>query len=432
MNHDNLNDRAQAVLDTNWLGRVTKPAPRLYPHQWSWDSAFIAIGNRHRRLDRAMVEMETLFAAQWTDGMVPHIVFADNDPGYFPGGDYWQSWRSPACPDGVSSSGICQPPVHATAVLAVYRAAPGDEARSFIESMVPKLAKWHDYLHRVRAVDGPLIEAWHPWGSGRDNNPEWDPALDAVHVPPGSPAPYRRADLTHADAADRPSDAEYDRYLYLVEQLRAEGYNPSDPSALPFRVCDIVMNSLLVRAEDDLATLVELMGGDGAERRKLGDRVWNAIDDQLWVPETGLYHSLNAVDGSILPVRTSGAFMTMAARPLKPGRLTRLLEAFERDFLVEVEGGGRVPLTIPADEVGFDAGRYWRGPAWINMTWLIADGLYRQGHQALGDELRSGSLELCDRIGFHEYFDPARGTGHGSDDFSWSAALVIELLSRSG
>ncbi len=420
------------MLDTNWLGQVTKPAPRLYPYQWSWDSAFIAIGNRHRRWERAVTEMETLFEAQWADGMVPHIVFADHEPGYFPGGEYWQSWRSPACPEGVSSSGICQPPVHASAVLAVHRSGSGPEARRFLESMVPKLAKWHDYLHQARAVDGPLIEVWHPWESGRDNNPEWDPALDAVHVPPGSLEPYQRADLTHADPADRPSDAEYDRYLYLVEQLRGDGYHPGDPSALPFRVCDIVMNALLVRAEDDLATLIELLGGDGTERRTLGDRLWQAIEDQLWVPETGLYHSLNAVDGAVLPIRTSGAFLAMAARPLHPTRLASLLEAFERDFLVAVDGGGRVPLTIPTDETGFDAGRYWRGPAWINMTWLIADGLDRQGRADLAEELRAGSLTLCDRIGFHEYFDPARGTGHGSDDFSWSAALVLEILNGDG
>ena len=38
-----LLESAKAVLDQNWLGHATKPAPRLYPHQWSWDSAFIAL-----------------------------------------------------------------------------------------------------------------------------------------------------------------------------------------------------------------------------------------------------------------------------------------------------------------------------------------------------------------------------------------------------
>jgi hypothetical protein len=41
---DELVQRARAVLDANWRGRSTVPSRSLYPHQWSWDAAFIAIG----------------------------------------------------------------------------------------------------------------------------------------------------------------------------------------------------------------------------------------------------------------------------------------------------------------------------------------------------------------------------------------------------
>jgi hypothetical protein len=37
--NDMLVPLAKAVLDVNWIGEYTKPGPRLYPHQWSWDSA---------------------------------------------------------------------------------------------------------------------------------------------------------------------------------------------------------------------------------------------------------------------------------------------------------------------------------------------------------------------------------------------------------
>ena len=32
------NDMAKAkdILDRNWMGTATKPAPTLYPHQWNW------------------------------------------------------------------------------------------------------------------------------------------------------------------------------------------------------------------------------------------------------------------------------------------------------------------------------------------------------------------------------------------------------------
>jgi hypothetical protein len=30
------------------------------------------------------------------------------------------------------------------------------------------------------------------------------------------------------------------------------------------------------------------------------------------------------------------------------------------------------------------------------------------------------------RWGFHEYFDPYKGTGYGTDNFSWTAALFLD------
>ena len=35
---------AARVLETNWSGDHMVPSRSLYPHQWSWDTAFIAIG----------------------------------------------------------------------------------------------------------------------------------------------------------------------------------------------------------------------------------------------------------------------------------------------------------------------------------------------------------------------------------------------------
>ena len=54
-------DRATSVLRRNDMGGWTRAAPDLYPHQWSWDSAFIAIGLAHLDVRRAASELTTLF-----------------------------------------------------------------------------------------------------------------------------------------------------------------------------------------------------------------------------------------------------------------------------------------------------------------------------------------------------------------------------------
>ena len=86
-------DRAIAVLKENDRGSYTVPTKGLYPFQWNWDSCLTALGQRHFDEDRAWTEIETLFAHQWPDGMVPHIVFHVDDEGYFPGPGVWATGR---------------------------------------------------------------------------------------------------------------------------------------------------------------------------------------------------------------------------------------------------------------------------------------------------------------------------------------------------
>jgi len=62
---------AKTVVDFNWTGHYTQPGPRLYPHQWSWDSAFIAIGYARYNQNRAVKELNHLFSSQWENGLLP-------------------------------------------------------------------------------------------------------------------------------------------------------------------------------------------------------------------------------------------------------------------------------------------------------------------------------------------------------------------------
>jgi glucosylglycerate hydrolase len=172
--------RAAEILRRNDMGAWTKAAPDLYPHQWSWDSAFIAIGLARLDTRRAARELLTLFEHQWKNGKVPHIVFNPEAPpeSYFPGADHWAC--AAASPDAPSSppytSCLCQPPMHAIAALRIWEAA-GDggaraEAGAFLREIYPKLFAWHRYLATARDPEGSgLVTIYHPWESGTDNSP---------------------------------------------------------------------------------------------------------------------------------------------------------------------------------------------------------------------------------------------------------------------
>ena len=115
---DNLLEQAVEVLKANDRGKWTVPAGDLYPHQWLWDSCFTAIGLRHIDVERAQVEIISLLRGQWSDGMVPNIVFADG-PDYHQDRELWRSRVNPFSPNGVATSGITQPPMLAEAVVKV-------------------------------------------------------------------------------------------------------------------------------------------------------------------------------------------------------------------------------------------------------------------------------------------------------------------------
>nr|WP_324615847.1 hypothetical protein [Streptomyces puniciscabiei] len=282
---------AARVLDANWTGGSTVPSRSLYPHQWSWDSAFIAIGLRHVSPLRAQTELETLLAAQWADGRVPHIVFNPSVPldAYFPSPDFWRSstaGHAAGAPRTVQTSGIVQPPVHALAAWLVHRADPGlSRARGFLARMYPRLAAWHRYLlHRRDLGGGGLVSVVHPWEQGMDNSPCWDAPL--ARTTPAPARSFRRADLDHGAPEDRPTDLDYGRYVRLAADYRDAGYTDEEGE---FAVEDPAFNALLIASEHALARIAEELGAAGTARHARAERLTQALVDRLWDPAYGMF-----------------------------------------------------------------------------------------------------------------------------------------------
>jgi len=134
---------AQDVLAQNDTGEWTIPAGHVYPHQWLWDSAFTAIGLAVYDPHRAAQELISLKRGQWSNGMLPHMIFSPQ-PGRPDDSWLWRSRRvTNLAPRNVWTSGITQPPVLADAVQRVAKALEQNERKSFLEIMVPVLLDYH-------------------------------------------------------------------------------------------------------------------------------------------------------------------------------------------------------------------------------------------------------------------------------------------------
>jgi hypothetical protein len=324
-----LTARALEVLDANWIGHATQPSPRLYPHQWSWDSACIAIGRARHDQARAERELRSLFAGQWRDGLLPHIVFSAADGRYFPGPGFWETERSDAAPATPRTSGIVQPPIHATAAWHVYRHA-GDRGRAtaFLAELMRGLVAWHEYLYRerVRGDDG-LAEIWHPWESGMDNSPLWDDALARLRPRPGEIPAYDRVDVDVADAAERPTDGEYDRYAYLVGLFRELRYRPDAiQERAPFVVQPVLFNSLLVQASRDLAEIARVLGSDPGPFEARAEQTAAGLDAKLWDDEHAVYVDYDVRAGERVRTRSAAGLAPLYAGVPTADRATRMVE----------------------------------------------------------------------------------------------------------
>ncbi len=437
MRPEDITARAAAVLRENDMGTWTRASPTLYPHQWSWDSAFIAIGLAHLDTVRAAGEIRSLLDHQWENGKIPHIIFNPEAPpeSYFPGPEHWASAAdAPDVP--AMTSGLCQPPVHALAALRILQIAEaqGDGAagaREFLAEVYPKLLAWHRYLATARDPEGSgLVTIYHPWESGTDNSPRWTGALERVEV--GKIPDYERADLEHVEPSERPTGYEYDRFIWLVDVIK--GANCDDAvlyRECPFLAKDVLASAILVRANEALLEIAEI--ADAPEEDRTTVRNWIERGrkglEVRWNPDLSLCSDYDLRAERPLSACTIAGFAPLIAGGGRSDHLGDLLRIFDsRAFAGNPDLRWPLPPSTSPGESGFQPRSYWRGPVWPVMNWLLWWSLKRSGEKKRAARLKGYSLaQLLDGC-FGEYYEPFTGEALGSDDQSWTAAVALDWL----
>lgn len=422
---------ATHVLDANWTGAATVPSPGLYPHQWSWDSAFVTIGLARHRPDRAERELLSLFRGQWANGLLPHIVFNNSvvRHAYFPGPELWRSCKHQDAPRCVETSALIHPPLHALAALRLYASAAAgsagaERARAFLGRVYPALLAQHRYLACARDIGGAGLAAiCHPWESGLDNSPAWDRALAGLQPPP---AEYARRSMS-GDGAPPPAGADHERYVWLVTTYRDAGYRDEHLRDVhPFAVEDPLVNATYLASTHALAEIATIIGADPVPHRERAQRIHEALIARLWDSETACFRARDLRAGCLIPVATAAAFAPLLDPDLPDAAIRGLV-----DLLLSARFAGAAGYPMPTCDIqsaAFDRGAFWRGPTWVSTNWLLWYGALCHGLTVVADLLYGSTLRLVRQSGFREYFDPFDGTGRGSHDYSWSAALVLDLL----
>ncbi|MCH8513810.1 MAG: flagellar biosynthesis protein FlgM [Kiritimatiellae bacterium] len=299
-------------------------------------------------------------------------------------------------------SAITQPPVLALGVKAVHDLHP---APDWIADVYPKLAaylKW-DFANRDR--DGAGLVEWEIEGnphcrsgeSGMDNSPRFDAA-------------------TRMDAVD------FNAFLARECEIMAEFARE------------------LGRTED---------ANRWAEHHQ---RLCRLIRERLWSADLNFFVDYDIEKNAPSDVLACSGFLPLLCGAASPEQAAKLVEHLRNPDTFGT------PFPVPsvaacqARNLGKDM---WRGPVWINLNWLIAEGLDRYGYTGPAEDLRQQTrAEIqrhCETYGtFFEFYDAQRETDpprlHRKGacapeespykqvfhDFGWTATLYVDLCFRAG
>ncbi len=431
---EHLIDNIKQILTLNWKDGFTIPTSRLYPFQWNWDSGFVSIGQSHFRLDHAILELESLFSSQWENGMLPHIVFhSENETTYFPNHDFWDSNVNPGAPLNPKSSGITQPAVHGFVLENLLNKFPNDEQLvGFVKAIFPKVVHYHRFLYTYRDPEREgLMFIFHPWESGRDNSPIWDDSLDRIVINKDELPHYERRDTSIAPSDERPTAEQYDRYVYLLQLGKKYQYDqPGIYKESPVLVQDTMMNAILIKSNQSLINIGKRFKLDTGELEEWQQQAKRSFAEKLWHEGLQTFASYDLRGGHHIEHKEIGGLVPLYAEIASSKQAESL-----NNYLQSLHKRGfYICPSFDVDSPLFDSKRYWRGPVWPQMNWMIYHGLNYYGFKDTAEIVKNDLIELVSKLGFYEYFESQKSlvndleTGYGGNHFSWTAACVMDLL----
>jgi mannosylglycerate hydrolase MGH1-like protein len=365
-------------MNGNWLGdhEYTVPNTDTYPWMWLWDSCFHSIIYATLGDDRALLEASSVFHWQTTDGMVPHM-------GYQKDVEFGRAaWR------GNGASPLTQPPMYGHMLRVLH------EWGFDVAPLIERATAGVRFILRDRRTDTGLVGVVHPWETGADNSPRWDPWCSA-----GTGAVEWRKDK--------------DRF---VNSLNVNEHGAAVSNSL-LSVAPASFNALVAFNAHEIAAV-----SNDSELRREALELAETLDDQF-VPDLLTWADVGSAGEVTSTVRTLDALLPVLVSP----RADRVETALRLTVDPDAFGAPFGPCGVDQREATFDADAYWRGAAWPQLTYLLFVAASRSGHFDVRDALANTAIRAAVRSDFAEYLNPFTGVGHGAIPQSW-ACLPIAML----
>ncbi len=244
----------------------------------------------------------------------------------------------------------------------------------------------------------------------------------------------------YSDPIIKRGRGQYPYLMRLFAYQKEAGITPNyfDPDTMeehsPFLVQDPLFNSILIRSNEALINLYSIIGNENEKVQFLTNKQIKGIqsmNSKLFDNDLGAYIHYDLRNNKPISFVSSSSFI-----PLFCGAPDKKKAEILISTLIKKFGGDDKFLCASFDPTNnrFNPKKYWRGPIWINLNWMLYNGLKRYGSNEIAKRVKQDSIELIKREGFCEYFDPRKDLcesekiGYGGNNFSWTAALFIDFI----
>src|SRR5690606_5712316 len=178
----------------------------------------------------------------------------------------------------------------------------------------------------------------------------------------------------------RPTDADYSRYIALARAYRAQEYlDKRLAERHSFLVECPAFNAIAGAAEHALAKIAEVVGADPTPHRVRAAEITRALIARLYDPATGMFHARDVRADRLTAKRCVNGLVPLILPDLPQEQVEGILaEAGSPRFGWPDQTGMPLP-SYDRTASDTDPLRYWRGPVWININWLLWRGLRQHG-----------------------------------------------------
>lgn len=398
--------QSHEVVGTAW-GRdyhFYRPALTKYSaSQWLWDSGWHMMVWSYRHPENAIADLRSLLQFQQPDGFIPEIIFWK--PNRFSKRllDLFFGYSHKEYTD------LTQMPMLAYSLRAIWNAT---QDKDLLREFVPRIVKYLQWWQGRDHDNDGLVSIIHPWESGIDASPTYDPVF-RLNKP-------KWHDL-------------YPHFWRLHYVYRRLKWNQrAILEAERFNVEDVGVCSVYADGWGVLASLAQEFDAELALRcRQRHKRYQEAVIGKCWHNERQQFVSYFHQDGE---EKVSSA---ETVQTLLPVLLDDLPEDIKQKLVSRIKDPEKFWLPYPVPSVARSEATFnpcesrllWRGPMWPATTWLVMEGLLKHGFTKEAEAILDRWVEMYLKNGIWEYYNPLTGEGLGQKCLGMST-IIVDMLHR--